>query len=607
MQNLLNELKTLLSGDDRLVVEGKLIKNKIIELALALDKDLLETLISSVQFKKYFFEEVTNCLVFDKIKFMKFVSNKEFLPDSYTSFKNKIGLTSDDEFISEKKEVVLSFPYKDCYLEGEQTREGEKRNELFFNEVLAPEQIDTLTLPKVFDQFSFYDKDGDHQIDNISSSDNLIIKGNNLLTLYSLKKIYSSKIKLIYIDPPYNTGNDDFLYNDSFNHSTWLTFMKNRLSVAKDLLSSEGMIFISCDDNEQAYLKVLCDEIFGRENFINNLVWHKKRGKDNSAKYFSINHEFILVYAKRKEYAKILRTELDESTKKAYRNSDNDPRGPYRVLGIWSRQQGGSEYEFTTKSGHHFSKRLWLVNLESMRKLEEENKLIINGDKLYYKLFLSENQGSIPETIWLDGSNNANAKDEIKTLFGEVVFATPKPTPLITKILKISTGKDDIILDFFAGSGTTAQAVLDLNKEDGGNRKFILCEQMDYIKTVTVQRVLKTIQKNGFGSFVYCELAKLNEQIAEEVKNANGSDELKFIYEKVISSPFLNYKVNIAEFEKNTEEFESLSLELQKQILLEMLDRNLCYVNYSEIEDADYNLTEVTKKLNKIIYSNYAN
>jgi len=203
---------------------------------------------------------------------MKFIDNKEFLPDSYTSFKNKIGLTGDEFYIARSKEVVLSWPYKDCILEGGQDAEDDVRSEIFHNEILAADEIDRLLEPKVFANFKTVDAEGEHKTNAIKPTDNLVIKGNNLLVLHSLKKRFAGRIKLIYIDPPYNTGNDSFKYNDSFNHSAWLTFMKNRLTIAKELLRNDGLIFMSCDDNEQAYLKVLCDEIFDKANFLAQII-----------------------------------------------------------------------------------------------------------------------------------------------------------------------------------------------------------------------------------------------------------------------------------------------------------------------------------------------
>ena len=266
MQNLLDELLKALKSDERLSIDGKLAKNKIVELALAMDEGLITLLLKNTAIKKHFFTKVGEALVFDKVAFQSFVSNKQFLPDSYTAFKNKIGLTANKEYLTESKEVVLAWPYKDCVLEGGQTKEDQKRDEIFWNETLAPDEIDRLLEPKVLTNFKKYDSKGEHAVKSISTDDNLIIKGNNLLALHSLKKRYAGKVKLIYIDPPYNTGSDSFGYNDNFNHSSWLTFMQNRLRIAKELLSEEGIIFVQCDDNEQAYIKVLLDNIFGSEN-----------------------------------------------------------------------------------------------------------------------------------------------------------------------------------------------------------------------------------------------------------------------------------------------------------------------------------------------------
>ena len=300
--SLYHELETLLRMDPKYCMDdGVLIKNKIVEDALNLQPELLKYLLSHEGLKKNFFCEVDKMLVFDKVKFQQFVMNKSFLPDSYTAFKNKIGLTTDDgRFISESREVVLAWPYKDCMLEGGQTKEDIKRNEIFWNETLAPDEINRLTEPKAFTGFKRYDREGEHDVEHLQSTDNLIIKGNNLLALYSLRKKFAGKIKLIYIDPPYNTGNDSFCYNDKFKHSTWLTFMRNRLLVAKELLKSDGMIFISINHLELGYLLVLMDDIMGKENRLP--ISTLKVG--TTASYRSINEcpvnvtEYVVGYTK---------------------------------------------------------------------------------------------------------------------------------------------------------------------------------------------------------------------------------------------------------------------------------------------------------------------
>ncbi|MCX7641339.1 MAG: site-specific DNA-methyltransferase [Elusimicrobiales bacterium] len=300
------DLNNLLKKDKRFLSQNnEILKNKVIELALKLDSNLIKLLLSDDKIKRIFFTEVDKVLIFDKDKFIKFISNKQFLPDSYTAFKNKIGLIDEkEEFISEKKDVVLSWPYKDCVLEGGMTKEEQKRDEIFWNEILAPDEITRLLEPKVFTNAKRIDARGEYKLDdfrvdeNGNIKDNLIIKGNNLLVLHSLKKRFAGKVKLIYIDPPYNREDENF-YNDSFRHSTWLIFMKNRLSVAKDLLKSNGIIFVQCDDREHAYLKVLMDEIFGRENFISSIAVKVKApsGVATGGIIFDVK-ENILVYGR---------------------------------------------------------------------------------------------------------------------------------------------------------------------------------------------------------------------------------------------------------------------------------------------------------------------
>ena len=266
-------------------------------------------------------------------------------------------------------------------------------------------------------------------------------------------------------------------------HSAWLTFMYPRLILARDLLAHDGAIIISIDDNEYSNLKLVCDEIFGEENNIANIVWKRKRGRDNSAKWFSKSHEYAMVYSKNKESFYTNKLDLDENTLKEYKNPDNDSRGRYRKLGCWARgTQSGVKYSYTSLDGKVFSERLWLFSKENLTKLEKDNKLIFIGDKIYWKKFLNDHVGQIPETLWDNVSNSANASDEIKSLFNEIVFDTSKPTPYINQILKICSNQDSLILDFFSGSATTAHAVMKLNAEDGGNRKYILVQLPEEIE-----------------------------------------------------------------------------------------------------------------------------
>ena len=337
-------------------------------------------------------------------------------------------------------------------------------------------------------------------------TENLYVEGDNLEVLKLLQETYLGRVKMIYIDPPYNTGND-FVYSDNFAesmdeylihsgqlddegnrlfqnterngrfHTDWLNMMYPRLKLARNLLSEDGVIYISIDETEHDNLRKVCDEVFGADNFVADIIWKRKRGRDNSARWFSRAHEYCLLYAKDKELFETGYLPLDEETKKSYKNPDNDPRGDYRMLGCWARgTQGGVRYDFTTKDGQYFPERLWLFSKENLSRLDAEDKLVIRGDNIYRKMFLFENKGKIPETLWDDVSNVANASDEIKKLFDGIVFDTPKPTPYIKRMLELSTKKDSVILDFFSGSATTANAVMTLNAEDGGSRKYILVQ-----------------------------------------------------------------------------------------------------------------------------------
>ncbi|MFP6062257.1 site-specific DNA-methyltransferase [Helicobacter pylori] len=360
---------------------------------------------------------------------------------------------------------------------------------------------------------------------------NAIIIGDNLDALKLLKSAYSEKIKMIYIDPPYNTGKDDFIYPDNFRqdyqkilrevglmeidengketeseslkffkntqgsktHSGWLSFMLPRLKLARDLLKEDGVIFISIDDNECANLKILCDEIFGGDNFVNTIIWEKKYSPQNDAKWFSDNHDFILLYAKDKG---IWRPNLLPRTSEMnarYKNLDNDERGAWKPSDCLVKTYMASyDYPITTPSGKVVTPpkgRCWMTSKENFQKLVDDNRIYFgrNGDNVpSLKRFLSEvKQGTTPLTIWkyTEVGHNQDATKQLLALFNNVkLFDTPKPEALLKRILEISTQENDLVLDFFAGSGTTAHAVMELNAEDKGNREFILVQIDEEIK-----------------------------------------------------------------------------------------------------------------------------
>lgn len=614
-----HELEQVLSKNPKFLVDGVLNKNKLAELARQYSPDLLNQLSSNEKMTNHFFSKLQNgVLVFKKDIFLQFLNNKEFLPDSFTAYKTKIGLGMPDRnYLSENKEVVLNFPYKDCVLEGGQTKDDVKRQEVFFKETLAPTEINRLLDDKVLTNFKRYDETGEHNVEEIKDTDNLIIKGNNLIVLHSLKKRFAGKVKLIYIDPPYNTGNDSFNYNDSFNHSTWLIFMKNRLEVARELLSDDGLIFVQCDDNEQAYLKVLMDEVFSRNNFISNIVW-KGRGGRQDSKYIAQIHETIIFYAKNKERAILNKAFIEDTSNYAY----EDSRGNYktqliRKWGSNSRREDRPNLFYEVE----FEGNKVLPILPngddgcwrwSKNRLEEaiKNDMVVSLEKdgrteLYEKIYKGDGKKQTVFTSWIDESFSGQGTKVLEEIFKEKVFDYPKPEQLVKKFIDLTTDDGDIVLDYHLGSGTTAAVAHKMN------RQYIGIEQMDYIETVSVKRLEKVIEGEqggisksvdwqGGGSFVYCELKNDAQDFKNTVLEARESETLSQLFEQAKKSSFLSYRVDPKKLKKS--EFEKLSLAEQKQVLLELVDNNNLYVNYSEIDDSDYGISLEEKKLNKDFY-----
>ena len=610
------ELENLLSQHEEFLVEGVLNKNKLSELARKYDTKLLNVLMREEKIKNYFFSELEEgILVFKKDVFLQFLNNKEFLPDSFTAYKTKIGLgNKDGSLLSENHEVVLNFPYKDCILEGGQTKENAKRDEVFFNETLAPSEINRLLDDKVLTNFKRFDKDGEHEVEELNNTDNLIIKGNNLIALHSLKKRFVGRIKMIYIDPPYNTGKDSFNYNDHFNHSSWLTFIKNRLEIAWELLADDGTIWMSIDDSESHYLKVLADDIFGRENFLNEVIWQRAYAPVNLKKTFSRSHDAILVYAKNNSTQKELnKVPRKESMIANYKNPDNDPRGVYKAdnfsVGPAVKK---NIYEITTPSGRKVlppDGYSWRFSEERYKELVADNRVYFGKDGSSapaYKRFLSEvKDGVVAQTLWTyqEVGHNQDAKKEIKELFdGQAVFGTPKPEKLIQRIIQLGSDEGELVLDFFMGSATTQAVAHKMN------RQYIGIEQMDYIETVAVERlknvidgeqggISKDVDWQGGGSFVYCELKNDMQNFKTNIIESESTEKLIELFAFVKKSSFLSYRVDSKKLKEK--EFLELSFSEQKQLLLEIVDNNNLYVNYSDINDENYDISKLEKKLNR--------
>lgn len=639
---------------------GELLRNSVYEAAMQMNSNLIKLLLSNEETKKRFFTDVDGILVFDKVGFGWVINNKEFLPDSFTRFKNKIGLINGrDEYISNSKDVVLVFPYKDCILEGGQTKEDQKRNEIFYNETLAPDEVDRLLHPKVFTNAKRYTVNGVETATNFTDNDNLIVKGNNLLALASLLKRYEGRIKCIYIDPPYNTGKkNSFGYNDSFNHSSWLTFMKNRLEIAKKLLTYDGVLLIQTDDKEQAYIKVLCDEIFGREQFETSFFvqvrfTNKTLAEDSSLHkvmetihVYSKSHTDFVINKIKEEYSidkfcwKITETGEYETIEVGGKVVDIFKDGTYTIEKVpsdynylketWATgsliRQGGTAAEFLAK---------YLIDRKNIDGLKVLYKVHDMGeDGLGYRYILGPQKASafrgkfysgIPTEI-LDAVKNGEYKKEIpvpnliynylgfESEFGNCrtegnvdIEGGKKPEQLIKFLIDYFTNENDIILDFFLGSGTTAATAHKMS------RRYIGVEQLDYGENdslVRLQNVIngdstgisKEVDWKGGGSFVYCELAKLNQNYADRIQIAENDKELADIWYEIKETGFISCYVNPKDINPEVEDFKSLSFEDKKHLFMELLDKNQLYVNYCDIDDEDYNISEVDKAFTKSFY-----
>ena len=687
-QNLKKKIASMFRDNGKVFIDGEISYTHLIDLARKLDEEIINKLLQDNETKNHFFKNISGNYNFLFDKFERFI-NSELLDNSYTSFKNKIGLTVDNKFIKDSNDIVLNFPFKDCYLEGGQTKDEGKeeyfykdngeiksklreRKEIFFNEYIAYDEIDSLLSKKAFCNFKRYTKNGTEEVksfdrdENGIIKDNLIIKGNNLLALHSLYSEFKGKIKLIYIDPPYNTGNDTFSYNDNFNHSTWLVFMKDRLKIAKDLLREDGVIFVQCDDNEQAYLKVLMDEIFGRGNFVNTICWQKKNSPQNDAKWLSDNHDFILIYARDKENWLPNLLPRTEAMNARYKNPDNDPRGDW-MSGDLSVKTYSANYDYpiTTPSGRVIyppTSRSWRTSKENFEKLKADNRIWFGkygNNTPTIKRFLNEvKDGLTVLTLWLssDVGTNLAGKNEIKALFtpslresemkeaihnesidcyefnksnsicNEVseklhdlspknkpntsLFATPKPEALLKRIIEISTNENDLIMDFFAGSGTTLAVAHKMKRQYIGIEQIeshfdILIERLKKVIEGEQGGISKTVNWKGGGEFIRCDIATYNANWIEKINKVKSDKEFKELFNEMKEKSVINHRLKIDYFETDNlldKDFNGKDLEEKKSIMLEILDKNMFYVPFSERHDTNFKISDNDIKLSESFY-----
>ncbi len=633
--NILTKLTSLLEKNSNYLVEGVINKNLLAADARKYDANLLNTLLKDTDTKKHFFTDTDAGLIFKKDVFLQFIVNKEFLPDSYTKYKIKIGLGAEDgSLLSESGDVVLNWPYKDAILEGGQDKEDQKRSEVFFNDVLAPDQITRLLDNKVFTNWKRYDKDGEHDLEDLKDDDNLIIKGNNLVVLHSLKKRYAGRVKMIYIDPPYNTGNDSFGYNDRFNHASWLTFMRNRLTVAKTLLANDSVLAIQIDDDEHAYLKVLADEIFGRDNFVKSIAL-----KMSTASGVKTAHrdrtilkekEHILIYKRgilkvTPEYIK-----ADEWDSEFQFVLEGKESGKYKVIKLneYLKQNNidtdtsSDEFkEFVIKNADIIWRRAFIRGSWKEKSLANPGEVIVNkgengtayyygGRQMYFYKekfheFYDENTkkfgpSSLLGDLWAD-INTGRIFNE----GGVELRNGKKAEQILARLLRMFTNPGDLVMDYHLGSGTTAAVAHKMG------RRYIGIEQLYYgdnDPTNRLQNVIngdqsgisKGVNWQGGGNFVYANIMNNSNKFRKRIESAKTDADYLQLLKEATSSSFLSYRVDPKKL--NEEEFRKLSSAEKRRLLLELIDNNTLYVNYDDINDPIFKVSEKDKEFNKKLY-----
>ncbi|WP_193076122.1 site-specific DNA-methyltransferase [Pseudomonas sp. FME51] len=614
---LIRELNNVLKTFPQFWNGDELQRSKVVDAIENKKPDVIKALVANEKIKTVYSTEIDGIFIFDFDKLCKLLKYKEYWANSFTKYRNKVGLTSEGKYLDYSSDVVLDFPFKDCVLEGGMTKEEQGKDEIYYNEIIARDEIDTLFSLKAFTNAKRYTKEAvKENITQFNDNENLIIKGNNLIALHSIKKIYAEKVKLIYIDPPYNTGNDSFKYNDRFNRSTWLTFMENRLQVAKEILSDDGFIFIQCDDNESAYLKILCDSIFGKENYRNSIYWHRTYAGKTVKSKLPWNTDTILFYSKRESsLLEPYTAELSTADIKSYNKDDFDGRGKYNTVSLQKTSSPGPQttYDYIDNTGKKWicPEKGWRMNKEKLKALENDNRLYITDKTIREKYYLKERKeiGKQIDNFWHD-IGNLNRVSDIAFIDGQ------KTEKLMQRIISLASKENDIVLDFHLGSGTSAAVAHKMG------RRYIGIEQMDYINEITVPRLQKVIAGEqsgiskdvnwqGGGSFVYAELMELNAYFVHEIQKAQSNEELEKLFAVMKTEAHLNYQVALenvlsAEYEMDgiprKVAFSELELHEQKQLLIEILDKNQLYVNASEIDDSDLNISESDKTFTRSFY-----
>lgn len=557
------------NGDD-------LLKYKVSEDIRKYDEYLLKNLLDNKIIRNAYTVKVGDAVIFKTDEFLDMFIYHAYFDNNYTKYANYIGLASEEKYINYNSDVVINYPYKDCVLEGGMTKREQEKEEVFYHKIIAKEEIDILFSPKVLHKAQKYESGFFQEINEFSIKDNLLIKGNNLIALHSIKEKYAGKIKLIYIDPPFNTKGNRFGYNDNFTRSTWLTFMKNRLEIAKELLTPDGSIFVHIDHNQAHYLKVLMDEVFGESKFMNEIIWRYRTYIGQVKEFFPKKHDTIFWYI----------NETRPSFKLS--NVGNFEDTPdYKRWQAYLNEEGEIVYPDYPKTDSRF--------MAYLKRYIKQNGQPSDGDVIY------KNEGYVVDDVWDDiiALDAKNKTERISEFSGD----GQKPEALLERIIDSVTVENDIVLDFFMGSGTTAAVAHKMN------RRYIGIEQLDYFYSVPVERLKKVVDGDnggisrnvnwrGGGSFITLELYSLNNVYYKEIINAETLSDLNNIKIKIEENGYLNVQVDLRAITFD----EDLSIEEYKKVLLEILDINQQYLSLSEINDEKYNIDDKVKEFNYSFY-----
>lgn len=617
---IFDELKAALSSfDDKYFIGEEVNRSKLTNDLRNYDEALLSKLFDLEFIKQHFIKEVAGQQLFQIEQLEEAILYNNYWDTSYTKYENRVGLTSKGRFLEDNPDIVLDFPFKDGVLTASMTKEDKEDSyeEAFLNEIIEKDEIDRLFDKKIFSNVKRFGNEEPLDADFIPfnmEEDSLVIKGNNLLALHTLKDNYTGKVKLIYIDVPYffkkKIAEDSFKYNSNFKMSTWLTFLKNRLEIAKQLLAEKGSIWINISEDGMHYLKVLSDSIFGAEKFVGTIPRKTRNGKSDVPFNLSQDFDWLLVYTNGLEGDEIVGRKVERK----YFTTPDFPNRPWRKADLTKQttiqQRPNSNFTMVNpKTGKEYPvnpKRSWAVAKETFQDWYDNGGIgfpddyeFMNGDRPFRRVFKDEDDAKEKSSAvysdfllkLYDGATvNKLGNDQVDELFGRDAFDYAKPEELLYEIIKITTKENDIVMDFFMGSATTPAVAMKMN------RRFIGIEQMDYINTVSVPRLEKVIEGEqggiskavdwkGGGSFVYAELFPKNMGYLLDIIHSKTMTELKSVYDRMLQGTDTDEPADIS-FRADLSKIDwTEGFDANKRLLIKLLDKNGLYYNYSEIDD----------------------